>query len=57
MTLSRPLAGRHAIVTGGARGIGAAIAAELAAQGASLTLMGRDMAALGTHAVALRKKT
>ncbi len=57
MTLSLPLAGRHAIVTGGARGIGAAIAAELAAQGATLTLMGRDTAALGAHAVALRKRT
>ncbi|HEU4828930.1 MAG TPA: SDR family oxidoreductase [Gemmatimonadales bacterium] len=57
MTLSIPLAGRHAIVTGGARGIGAAIASELAAQGATLTLMGRDAAALGAQAVALRKKT
>jgi NAD(P)-dependent dehydrogenase (short-subunit alcohol dehydrogenase family) len=57
MTLSLPLAGRHAIVTGGARGIGAAIAAELAAQGATLTLLGRDTAALGAHAVALRKRT
>lgn len=57
MTLSLPLSGRHAIVTGGARGIGAAIAAELAAQRATLTLMGRDAAALGAHAVALRKKT
>lgn len=57
MTLSLPLAGRHAIVTGGARGIGAAIATELAAQGATLTLMGRDTAALGAHALALRKRT
>jgi NAD(P)-dependent dehydrogenase (short-subunit alcohol dehydrogenase family) len=57
MTLSLPLSGRHAIVTGAARGIGAAVAAELAAQGATLTLMGRDTAALGAHAVALRKKT
>ncbi len=36
------LEGRHAIVTGGNRGIGAAIAWELARAGASLTLMGRD---------------
>ena len=57
MTLSLPLAGHHAIVTGGSRGIGAAVAAELAAQGATLTLMGRDAAALGAQAVALRKKT
>jgi 3-hydroxybutyrate dehydrogenase len=36
------LQGRHAIVTGGNRGIGAAIAWALARAGASLTLMGRD---------------
>ncbi len=57
MTLSLPLTGRHAIVTGGSRGIGAAVAAELAAQGATLTLMGRDASALGAQAVTLRKKT
>jgi NAD(P)-dependent dehydrogenase (short-subunit alcohol dehydrogenase family) len=37
----RPLAGRHAVVTGGGRGIGAAVAFELARLGADLTLMGR----------------
>jgi len=37
-----PLAGQHAIVTGGGRGIGAAIAEELARLGATLTLLGRD---------------
>lgn len=42
----RPLAGRHAVVTGGGRGIGAAIAAELARMGAALTLMGRTPATL-----------
>lgn len=36
------LRGRHAIITGGNRGIGAAIAWGLARAGASLTLMGRD---------------
>jgi 3-hydroxybutyrate dehydrogenase len=36
------LRARHAIVTGGNRGIGAAIAWALARAGASLTLMGRD---------------
>jgi NAD(P)-dependent dehydrogenase (short-subunit alcohol dehydrogenase family) len=37
----RPLAGRHALVTGAGSGIGAAIAATLAAAGASLSLAGR----------------
>ena len=37
-----PLRGRHAIVTGAARGIGAAIATLLAAHGARLTLLGRQ---------------
>ena len=36
------LAGRHAIITGGGRGIGAAIAFELARLGAHVSLLGRD---------------
>ncbi|MCC7410864.1 MAG: SDR family oxidoreductase [Gammaproteobacteria bacterium] len=45
-----PLAGRHAVVTGGGRGIGAAIATRLAGLGATLTLMGRTAGALEVHA-------
>lgn len=41
-----PLAGRHAVVTGGGRGIGAAIARELARLGARVTVMGRTEATL-----------
>jgi NAD(P)-dependent dehydrogenase (short-subunit alcohol dehydrogenase family) len=36
------LAGRHAVVTGASRGIGAAIAAALAADGVCVSLLGRD---------------
>lgn len=42
MTNKDFLRGRHAIVTGGNRGIGKAIAYELASAGAALTLLGRD---------------
>jgi 3-oxoacyl-[acyl-carrier protein] reductase len=40
------LAGKVAIITGAAKGLGAAISHSLAAQGATLTLCGRDEAAL-----------
>ena len=44
------LQGRHAVVTGAARGIGAAIVRMLAAEGAAVTLLGRQRDAL--HRVA-----
>jgi NAD(P)-dependent dehydrogenase (short-subunit alcohol dehydrogenase family) len=37
-----PLAGKHAVVTGASRGIGAAIAATLCAAGVRVSLIGRD---------------
>ena len=54
MTVQRYLAGRHAIVTGGSRGIGAAIAAELARAGADLTILARSAARLDQQATSLR---
>ena len=40
------LAGRHALVTGGSRGIGRAVAAALTRAGATVTVLGRDQATL-----------
>jgi NAD(P)-dependent dehydrogenase (short-subunit alcohol dehydrogenase family) len=39
---SQALAGKHAVVTGGARGIGAAVTRALAAHGANVTMLGRS---------------
>jgi NAD(P)-dependent dehydrogenase (short-subunit alcohol dehydrogenase family) len=47
------LSGRHAIVTGGARGIGAAVAMALSRAGARVTIMGRDAAKLAEHVRAI----
>jgi 3-oxoacyl-[acyl-carrier protein] reductase len=47
------LTGRTALVTGGARGIGAAIAADLASCGAGLLLLDREAEALAATAAAL----
>lgn len=49
----QPLAGRHAVVTGGGRGIGLAIAQALAAQGASISLLGRDGSRLESACAAI----
>ena len=54
-TNSRYLSGHHAIVTGGGRGIGAAVALELARLGANVTIMGRDQARLDAHADVVAK--
>ena len=51
--MSAALAGRHVLVTGGGRGIGAAIAAALLGQGARVTLLGRDRERLAGTAAAL----
>lgn len=50
MSDERELSGRHALVTGGGRGIGAAIAAALVRAGASVTITGRDEGALRSTA-------
>lgn len=49
------LSGQHAIVTGGGRGIGAAISRALAEMGVRVTIMGRDRAVLDAHARSLGK--
>ena len=49
MTDAKSLDGRHAVVTGGGRGIGAAIASELARLGTAVTIMGRDRKTLDAH--------
>jgi NAD(P)-dependent dehydrogenase (short-subunit alcohol dehydrogenase family) len=50
------LAQRHAVVTGGGRGIGAAVARALLQAGARVTLLGRDAGRLATQAAALGER-
>jgi 3-hydroxybutyrate dehydrogenase len=54
MDNARPLAGKHALVTGGARGIGAAIARQLLEAGARVSLVGRSESALAVAVAELR---
>lgn len=48
------LSGRHAVVTGGARGIGLAVARQLLHEGARVTIMGRSTRALDEAVAALQ---
>jgi NAD(P)-dependent dehydrogenase (short-subunit alcohol dehydrogenase family) len=51
----RPIRGLHVVVTGGGGGLGAAIATAFAAEGATLTLIGRTPATLVAQTDVLRK--
>jgi NAD(P)-dependent dehydrogenase (short-subunit alcohol dehydrogenase family) len=51
------LAGKNAIVTGGSRGIGKAIALQLAAEGANVVIAARNQDRLEATAAALSKET
>ncbi|MBW4090892.1 MAG: SDR family oxidoreductase [Proteobacteria bacterium] len=53
MTAAAPLDGLTAVITGGAKGIGLATARRLAADGAAIALIGRDLSALAAAAGAL----
>src|SRR5688572_4943704 len=53
--MGHPLSGRHALVTGGGGGIGAAIARALSAAGARVTLLGRNADSLDETAIGLER--
>ena len=53
--MTKPLEGKHALVTGGGTGIGAAAAKWLAAQGAQVTLLGRRLEPLQAVAAEIGK--
>lgn len=55
--MSELLKDKHAVITGGGRGIGAAIASALAGHAATLTLMGRDTIRLNEQVARLRAAT
>lgn len=50
---SRPLAGRTAVITGGGRGVGAAVARRLAADGARIVVAARSAAEIDAVATAI----
>jgi len=54
--ISSLLAGKHAFVSGASRGIGAAIAGELAKLGATVTLAARDIERLQENAVSINQQ-
>ena len=56
MFTEKPLAGQHAMVTGGSRGIGAAISNYLARLGANISLTGRTEETLATQAEHLKSE-
>ena len=51
------LRGKIAIVTGGSRGIGKAIARELAREGVEVAIVGRDLSALEATSSEIQRET